>query len=229
MPIVFVTGTDTECGKTHVSSALLYALNAAGQRAVGYKLVASGSEQTADGLRNDDARQLLAASAPGFDYAQINPITLEPAIAPHLAAADVGVDIDIDALIDGARALQRQADWVVVEGAGGFLVPLNGRDSFADMVQRAGWPCLLVVGMRLGCINHALLSAEAIRARTRLLAWCANVLPPRQQRLQDNIDSLVQRINAPCLGEVHAAQPQRAAQELRLEILLQGNEENPLK
>lgn len=219
MPIVFVTGTDTGCGKTHVSCALLQALRQAGHTAVGYKPVASGCERTPQGLRNDDALALMAHSSAGFGYADINPIALQPAIAPHVAAADARVEVDLDRLIDGAKALQQRADWVVVEGAGGFLVPLNDRDSFADMAQRAGWPVLLVVAMRLGCINHALLSVEAIAQRTRLRAWVANVMPPEQTRLQDNVDSLDQRIAVPRMGLLRHAQPAQAAGELNLDCL----------
>ena len=209
MPIVFVTGTDTGCGKTHVSAALLQALNQQGHKAVGYKPIASGCERTADGLRNEDALILQKHSAPGFSYQQINPIALEPAIAPHIAAADAGVNINVDELIAGAEALARQADWVVVEGAGGYLVPLNEQASFADMAQQAGWPVILVVGMRLGCINHALLSAEAIRSRAKLLGWVANVLPPEQERWRENVVSLRQRLGEPLalLEDSQAALP----------------------
>ncbi|MGJ8669575.1 MAG: dethiobiotin synthase [Oceanococcus sp.] len=229
MPIVFVTGTDTGCGKTHISSALLQALNNAGQRAVGYKPIASGCVETPSGLRNDDAVQLLKFSAPGFHYEQINPIALRPAIAPHLAAQDVGIKVDLQQIIDGAEQLQAQADWVVVEGAGGFLVPLNEQQSFADLLETTQWPVLLVVAMRLGCINHALLSAEAIRQRTDLLAWCANVLPPQQERLDDNISSLRDRIEQPCLGVVHHARAELAAHELDSQVILRQLEGNPLK
>ncbi len=214
MPTFFVTGTDTDCGKTHVSVALLHALAAQGHKAVGYKPVAAGCEQGPNGLSNADARALWAASTHGFDYADINPVALEPPIAPHVAADDVGVSIDTRALIRGAQSLQARCDWVVVEGAGGFRVPLNAHEDFADMVATAGWPVLLVVGMRLGCINHALLSVEAIARRARLLGWVANVLPPQQPRLEENIAALKARIEAPCLGIVRAATPQQASSEI---------------
>ena len=229
MPIVFVTGTDTGCGKTHISSALLQALNNAGQRAVGYKPIASGCVETPSGLRNDDALQLLKYSAPGFDYEQINPIALQPAIAPHLAAQDVAAKVDLQQIIEGAERLQLQADWVVVEGAGGFLVPLNEQESFADLLEVTQWPVVLVVGMRLGCINHALLSVEAIQQRVPLLGWCANVLPPQQERLSDNIRSLRVRIEQPCLGIVREAVPEGAAAELDSGRILRLIEGNPLK
>lgn len=219
MPTLFVTGTDTDCGKTHVSVALLHALAARGKPAVGYKPVAAGCERHPTGLSNADARALWAASAPGFDYADINPVTLEPPVAPHVAADDLGLTIDPVALIEGAVALQSRSEWVVVEGAGGFRVPLNAQQDFADMVEAAAWPVLLVVGMRLGCINHALLSVEAIQRRAPLLGWVANVLPPEQPRLGENIAALQARIPAPCLGIVRAATPQQAADEIDVEQL----------
>ncbi len=216
MPTLFVTGTDTDCGKTHISVALLHALAAQGQRAVGYKPVAAGCESGPDGLSNADARALLAASAPGFSYAEVNPVALQPPIAPHVAADEAAVTIDPQALIRGAQALEARADWVVVEGAGGFRVPLNADVDFADLVVSAGWPVLLVVGMRLGCINHALLSVEAVERRAPLLGWVANVLPPQQPRLAENIAALTARIAAPCLGVVRAPTAQGAAAELDL-------------
>ena len=220
MPSLFVTGTDTGCGKTHVATALLLALRQMQLHAVGYKPVAAGCVQGADGPRNDDAEALLAASGPGFEYAQVNPVALRDPIAPHLAAADEGREVSVADLLEGACALRRYADWLVVEGAGGFLVPLNATESLAELPQRAGWPVILVVGMRLGCLNHALLSAEAIAGRAPLLGWVANVLPPEQPRLQDNIDSLEQRLEAPCLGIVRASDPARAAQELWMDRIL---------
>ncbi len=218
---LFITGTDTECGKTHVAAALLRALRAQGLRVAGYKPVAAGSRDTPQGRRNEDAEALLAASSPGFRYAQINPVALKDPIAPHLAAADEGQALQVQSLLTGAGALAAQVDVLVVEGAGGFLVPLNEKESLADLVSAADWPVILVVGMRLGCINHALLSAEAISGRGRLLGWVANVLPPVQPRLEDNIASLKARLAAPCLGVVRAASPRDAAAELDIDRVLE--------
>lgn len=194
---LFVTGTDTEVGKTRVASALLRGLVARGERAVGYKPVASGCQRTSQGLRNDDALALMAAGMPGFAYEQINPYAFEPAIAPHIAAADAGVDIDPTRLNGGHAALAEQADWVIVEGAGGWHVPLNPTLDFAGWASAHNWPVLLVVGMRLGCVNHALLSARAIQASTRFAGWVANTLPPVQSRLEDNLASLDRHMPAP--------------------------------
>jgi dethiobiotin synthetase len=201
---VFITGTDTGVGKTRVASALLHRIQAEGHSAAGFKPLASGAVPTPQGLRNDDALTLQAASTPGLQYAEVNPYCFEPAIAPHLAACEAGIAIDPAALDAAHRQLAQRHDWVVVEGAGGWLVPLNERSSFADWVEPQGWPVILVVAMRLGCINHALLSAEAIQRRTHLLGWIANVLPPVQERLQDNIDTLRALVPAPLLAIVPA-------------------------
>lgn len=196
---VFITGTDTGVGKTYVSSALLRAARAEGIDAVGYKPVASGCEPGPDGWRNEDALALQAAGSPE-PYEAINPVALPEAIAPHLAARAQGLRIDPAQLSAGHAALAARHELVLVEGAGGWRVPLNEELEFADWVSAQRWPVLLVVGLRLGCINHALLSIESISARTPLLGWVANALPPLQGNWQDNFDSLRQRIAAPCLG-----------------------------
>ncbi|MGH8447545.1 MAG: dethiobiotin synthase [Solimonas sp.] len=201
---LFVTGTDTGVGKTRAAAALIALARSRGRDAVGYKPVAAGCERTADGWRNDDALQLLAASGGGLRYEDVNPLALPAAIAPHLAARDVGLSID-PAVLDAGHARLAQArragqGLVVVEGAGGWRVPLNETVDFADWVAGHRWPVLLVVGLRLGCISHALLSAEAILRGTTLAGWIANVLPPAQERWQDNLDSLRARLPAPCLG-----------------------------
>jgi dethiobiotin synthetase len=199
---VFVTGTDTGVGKTLISRALLHRLRAGGGSAAGFKPVASGAERTGEGLRNDDARLLLAASTPGLDYAEVNPYCFEPPIAPHLAAREAGTRIELELLNHAHRRLAQRHDWVVVEGAGGWQVPLDEQHTFADWVAQQGWPVILVVGMRLGCLSQALLSAESIARRAPLLGWVANVPPPAPERLQDNIDTLRHRLQAPLLASV---------------------------
>ena len=201
---VFITGTDTGVGKTLITRALLQKLQGGGHSAAGFKPVASGAARTAQGLRNDDALVLQAASTSGLSYEEVNPWCFEPAIAPHLAAREAGVEISLAALDAAHQRLASRHDWVVVEGAGGWLVPLSPRHSFADWVGGHDWPVILVVAMRLGCINHALLSAEAIQRRTSLLGWVANVLPPAQERLRDNIDTLRAQLDAPLLATVPA-------------------------
>ncbi|GAB3680988.1 dethiobiotin synthase [Salinisphaera aquimarina] len=199
---LFVTGTDTGVGKTRISVALLQGLRAAGHRAVGYKPIASGCERSGDGLRNDDALALQAASTPGWGYDAINPYAFAPPIAPHIAAADAGVVVDPAVLDAGHAQLAANSDWVIVEGAGGWHVPLSSTLDFADWVSAARWPVLLVVGMRLGCVNHAILSARAIAAGTTLAGWIANTLPPLQPRIEANIECLEQRIAAPLRARV---------------------------
>lgn len=200
MSTLFVAGTDTGVGKTHVACQLLRMAAKRGLRCAGYKPVAAGAEVTADGLRNEDALALQTAASVQLSYEWINPYCFEPAIAPHLAAAEAGTDIDIARLNQAHDRMTAQADYLLVEGAGGWRVPLNQTEDFADWVAARGWPVLLVVGMRLGCLNHALLSAESILRRNRLIGWVANCLPPTQSRLEQNIDTLRQRMPAPLMG-----------------------------
>ena len=204
LPTVFVTGTDTGVGKTHVSAALLRAARSSGLRVCGYKPVASGCERDAGGaLRNEDALALLAASGADETYEAVNPYAFEPPLAPHIAASEAGVEVDLRVLDAAADRLAGRHDWLLVEGAGGWRVPLNGSADFSDWVSARGWPVLLVVGMRLGCVSHALLTAESIRARgLHLVGWVANELPPRQDRLDENRQTLVERIGAPLLGRI---------------------------
>ncbi|MCC5812310.1 MAG: dethiobiotin synthase [Ectothiorhodospiraceae bacterium] len=198
---LFVTGTDTEVGKTVVSCALLHALKRAGLRVAGMKPVASGCRRTAQGLRNEDALALQASSHAALPYERINPVALEPAVAPHLAAEDAGVVIDPLALAAAARDLERQVDVLLVEGAGGWRVPLGPREGFPDLARELDYPVVLVVGIRLGCINHALLTAEAARADGRRLAgWVANAAQPEDALFQRQIDSIQGRIDLPLLG-----------------------------
>lgn len=196
----FLTGTDTEVGKTHIACALLHRARSAGHVAVGLKPVAAGTDATG---ANDDVVRIRAASSRQLPDAVVNPYCFAPAIAPHIAAADAGVVIDfarIAATVDTARAA---ADFVVVEGAGGFCVPFGVDRNAADLARQLALPVVLVVGMRLGCINHALLSAEAIAARGLPLAgWVANRLAPGMQRFAENLATLEQLLPAPCLGVV---------------------------
>ncbi|TXI06617.1 MAG: dethiobiotin synthase [Rhizobium sp.] len=203
MPTIFVTGTDTEVGKTRISCGLLRQLRANGLKVCGYKPVASGCETTPQGLRNEDALALQLAAQTSEDYGCINPYAFAPAIAPHLAAKAVGVNINITLLNQAHDELALSYDWVVTEGAGGFLVPLNDEITFGDWATQRGWPVMLVVGMRLGCINHALLSAEAIARRGLLAGWIANALSADMPQLQENIDTLKSRMPAPLLGLVN--------------------------
>jgi dethiobiotin synthetase len=200
---VFVTGTDTGIGKTHVSARLVRAQCTLGRRAVGMKPVASGCRETPDGLRNEDAEALIAASTPPLAYAACNPFALPLAIAPHLAARDAGVEIALGPIVAAYRELAATADRVIVEGVGGWAVPLSDTLMQADLVRALGIPVVLVVGLRLGCINHALLSVRAILANGCALAgWIANRIDPAMAHADANLDTLRARIAAPLLGVV---------------------------
>ena len=197
----FITGTDTGVGKTWATLALMACLQRQGHRVLGMKPVASGCEETPQGLRNEDALLIQQQGSVAVPYRQINPYAFAPAIAPHLAAAQAGVAIELGVLERGFADLAKRADQVVVEGAGGWLVPLHRQQSLADLAQWLGLPVVLVVGLRLGCINHALLSAMAIRAAgCQLAGWIANTLDPAMPCLEGNIDSIATRIEAPLLG-----------------------------
>lgn len=200
---VFITGTDTEVGKTFYSERLLHSLNAEGIATAAMKPLASGAEVYDEKLRNADALVLQQAANTSFSYELCNPYCFKAAIAPHLAAKQAGVRIDVDVILRAHEQLQRQADVTVVEGVGGWLVPLDEDQTVADLVQAMGLPVVLVVGMRLGCINHALLTAENIKQRgVPLLGWVANVMDPNMSHLHENIESIAQRIQAPLLDTI---------------------------
>ena len=198
---MFVTGTDTGIGKTLASCTLLHALRAQGLRAVGMKPLASGSEATPDGLRNEDALALLAASDPRPAYADLNPYALPLPLAPELAARDAGIEVALAPMLAAHARLAAQADAVVVEGVGGWAAPLATDLHQADLVRALDLPVVLVVGLRLGCLNHAYLSVRAIQADgCRLAGWIGNGIDPGMDRIDDNRALLAARIPAPCLG-----------------------------
>ncbi len=217
---VFVTGTDTDVGKTLISCALLHAWRNAGKTALGMKPVAAGCEQRAMGLMCGDVVALRRASSTQAPIEWVNPYAFAPPIAPHIAAEEAGVAIDLERIRDAFLALAGSAEIVVVEGAGGFKVPLNSSQDSADLARQLGLPVVLVVGMRLGCLNHALLTAEAIRTQGLTLAgWVANRIDPAMAYFESNMDALQLRLGAPLLGVVeHEARPDpvRVAQRLNL-------------
>ena len=219
----FITGTDTGVGKTLVACALLHAFARAGQRVVGMKPVAAGSVRGAEGPVNDDVAQLCAASNVICGLKLVNPYCFEPAIAPHLAAALAGVTIDINEIMRSYALLAAQADKVIVEGVGGFCVPLNRHEDTADLAHGLGLPVIMVVGVRLGCLNHALLTAREIRARgLKLAGWIANRIDPAMPASGDNIAALTERLDAPLLGALRfapAPDAQRIAAHLDLSHL----------
>ena len=198
---VFITGTDTGIGKTRVSVALLRALVANGVNALGMKPVASGCSQSDAGWRNDDALALLDAGYKPMDYADINPWALRQPIAPHAAAALVGVTITLEPIEAAYRTLRADADIVVVEGVGGWAVPLSQSLMQAAIPQSLGLPVILVVGLRLGCLNHALLSARAIiNDGCELIGWIGNRIDPAMDALESNLEALDRLLPAPRLG-----------------------------
>jgi len=226
----FVTGTDTEIGKTLVSCALLHALAQQGWRCAGMKPVAAGADLIDGVWRNEDVVALSAASNVKPAARLINPYLFRLPAAPHIAAQQEQRQISLELIIDSYQELTAQAEAIIVEGVGGFRVPFNATQDSADLAQSLHLPVVLVVGMRLGCINHALLSAEAIAARGLTLAgWVANSAQKEMTYLQENLTALRERLNAPCLGSIplmDLPDPAVAAGYLDLSALINMNEEH---
>jgi dethiobiotin synthetase len=200
---VFITGTDTGVGKTLVATAIIRGLLASGLRVAGMKPVASGAERGPEGLRNADALALASAANVAAPYETLNPYCFEPAIAPHIAAREAGVAIDIHRVRSLFQELAREADFVVVEGAGGWLAPISATQTLADLALALEIPVILVVGLRLGALNHAVLSAESIAARgARLAGWAASHIYPAFERSAENLATLESRLHGAPLASV---------------------------
>ncbi len=223
---LFITGTDTEVGKTFVSAALLHAFFQAGLRTIGLKPVAAGCESTPEGLVNEDALMLQRYATIKLPYSQVNPIALEAPIAPHIAAQREGKVLSLSRLVGLCRGtLMTPHDMAVVEGAGGWLVPLNSRELLSDLARELRAPVVLVVGLRLGCLNHALLTVESIQRRGIPLAgWIGNQCQVEPMAaIEDNLDTLQGAIRAPCLGILpYADNPhdETVQQSLNIEALI---------
>jgi len=218
---LFITGTDTEIGKTCITAALTHALQTAGARVVPIKPLAAGQFQDAQGRWvNEDVLQLHAAQTGGFSLETVGPLQFREPCAPHIAAQLEGQAIERDTVLAAIRASADQAPLCLVEGVGGFRVPLNETYDTADLAQDLGLPVVLVVGLRLGCINHALLTAEALRARgLRLIAWVANTVDAAQPHVADNLRALAARVGAPCWGHVpRLSDPSPAAVAAHFEL-----------
>ena len=199
----FITGTDTNIGKTYIATAFIEYFVSLGRKTVGMKPISAGCETLAGQLANEDALQLLAASNLNAAYCIVNPYAYAPAIAPHIAAHLAGETISIANIQAAFAQLTMLAEVIIVEGAGGFLVPINASETIADLSLALNIPIILVVGMRLGCINHALLTVQAIENKgLKIAGWIANEIGCSMPYLQENIASLVTRINAPYLGFV---------------------------
>jgi len=206
----FLTGTDTDVGKTVVAAGLLAAANAKGLSSMGLKPIAAGCDETEEGLRNDDALKIQSAASIQLPYEQINPIAFAPPIAPHIAAMQEKRMLSADRISGLCKgALMQPADFAIVEGAGGWRVPLSHRETFAHIAKHLNLPVIMVVGMKLGCINHALLTAEAIaRDGLKLAGWVANRVDPDMACYDENAATIEMMLRAPLLGEVpHLIEP----------------------
>ncbi len=219
----FITGTDTGVGKTLIACALLHAFAKSGKSVVGMKPVVAGCEQSQRGLIYEDVEALLAASTVAVPRNVANPYALMEPIAPHIAAQRAGTRLDLAQMASAYRELQQSAELVIVEGAGGFKVPLTDEEDTADLAQRLGLPIIMVVGMRLGCLNHALLTTQAIQAKgLQLVGWVANRIDPAMAVFDENVQALKKRLPAPLLGIVpHYPSPdaRMIASLLRISLL----------
>ena len=204
MKVFFITGTDTDVGKTEVAAGLLEAANQKGLRTGAIKPVAAGCEDRGDGPQNDDAIKLQALANVELSYQQVNPVVLDLPMAPHIAAQEQGKVLSANRLTGFCRGVSMlPMDFLVIEGAGGWRVPINKRETMADIPKQLNAEVILVVGIRLGCINHALLTAQAIRLDgLKIAGWVANILDTEMLRIDENIDTLKHMLIEPCLGVV---------------------------
>jgi dethiobiotin synthetase len=203
----FISGTDTEVGKTLIASALILKIKALApnQTVMGFKPVVAGTSQSSAGITvNEDLESLKLASGYSGNANDLCPYVLPTPAAPHLVANSMGVTLELSTMLSAYEAISKKADWIVVEGAGGFLVPINQEQDLGDLAEALQMPVILVVGLRLGCINHALLTVAAITQRSLTLAgWVGNTIDAGMPYLQENIDTLRARIEAPLLGIVN--------------------------
>lgn len=199
----FVTGTDTGVGKTLVTAALIHLLAKRGESVVGMKPVASGCRNSEHGLRSEDAEIIIAAANVNADYGDINPYAFEPAISPHLAAQEVGIKIELENVFNHFEILKQHSETILVEGVGGWMAPLGHVITNEHLAKTLGLPVILVVGLRLGCISHTLLTVRAIEAAdVALVGWVANTIDPNQERIEEIVTTLSKRLAAPMLGQV---------------------------
>ena len=214
---LFITGTDTGCGKTHVSAELIVALRAHGERVAPFKPVAAGALMSDGEWRNDDALTLIEAAGSDWGYRDVNPYCFEAAVSPHLASRDLNVTVELAEIERTARLLASRSDCLVVEGAGGWLVPLADHLDIADVAVALELPVILVVGLRLGCLNHARLSELAVlQSGARLGGWIASQVDPDMERVAENLQTLREQLQSPCLGVL----PWKGKGQLEFEQLL---------
>lgn len=211
---IFITGTDTDAGKTVATCALIRCIQNVQKTVMAVKPVAAGCENIDGELKNSDALQMQQHLEITMDYSQINPVALKAAIAPHIAADEEGVCLTVEALSLECQLSRFETDIILIEGAGGWLVPLNSTQSYADFVVEENLSVILVVGMKLGCINHALLTVESIKSRgLNLIGWIANTVENEMERYQQNVDFLKNAIEAPLLGMIPHIKPQQSLPE----------------
>jgi dethiobiotin synthetase len=219
---LFITGTDTGCGKTEVTLGLMEKFQQQGGTVLGMKPIASGAAMTPQGLCNEDALRIQVQASLDLPYEEINPFVFEPAIAPHLAALQAGEVIDIEEILLKFNELSGRSDRVLVEGVGGWHVPLGEHATLADLARGLDLPVVMVVGMRLGCLNHALMTAECmLNAGVTFAGWVATQIDPQMPAWKENIATLQAWLPAPCLGEIpHLPEPdpQSIAQYLSDEL-----------
>ncbi|MCW8825477.1 MAG: dethiobiotin synthase [Gammaproteobacteria bacterium] len=197
----FITGTDTGIGKSWCSAALIWKLQQQGFNVAGMKPIASGCVETAEGLKNEDALLLQQFSSQPIPYSEINPYAFKPAIAPHIAAEQADICINLESIKQNFDVISSRFDFTIVEGVGGWLVPLNDQQSVADLATTLGLPVIMVVGIRLGCINHALLTAQQIQqSGCQLVGWIANTTDVEMKEIQRNIETIDAMVDAPLLG-----------------------------
>lgn len=209
---VFVTGTDTGVGKTVVAAGLVRGLVAQGLRVAVMKPIASGSARTPEGLRNEDALALMAASNIDVPYARVNPYCFEPPISPHIAADEAGIRIDLAQIRRDFESLAAISDWIVAEGAGGWLAPIGPATGIRELALTLHLPVVMVVGLRLGCINHALLTKLAIETHgAQFAGWIANTIDPAMARRTENLETLIRLIGEPPLALVPTLPPEAPA------------------
>lgn len=210
---IFITGTDTEIGKTYVASGFLKAANQKGLTTIGFKPVASGCELIHDKLVNQDATNLLSASSASLSYQDVNPIQFKEAVAPHIIAEQTGSPLSVSSLASISEAtLAKPSDLTIIEGFGGWHAPLNRTESMADYVKHMQFDVILVVGVKLGCINHAILTAEAIAASgLHLIGWVANCIDPHMPYSNENIEMVTSKLTAPLIATVGHLQPAETA------------------
>lgn len=220
----FITGTDTHIGKSIVSASMLHGIANRGLSVAGMKPIATGCLESENGLRNEDAELMMQYSNVDLPYDLVNPYAYEPPVSPHLAARRENEEISIDKIVESYQAISEQADWVIVEGVGGWMVPINENELVEDLAKALNLPLIFVVGTRLGCINHALLTLDRIRTSGLPVAgWVANIMDRNINFLPEVIDTLRLRIDAPLVGIIppyRMINPERVSQHLSMDRLL---------